>query len=404
MKGGIAFFAYHTEKATFRMVMDSRPADFRIFANAKVQKLWEIHKLLLQKQWHGKGWVAYVVGWIIFNNISFYFDLKPICVNFAAMKIHPVSFTKLFLGWLSPVFIAVLMMCACSSSSSDEMIEEPDENDSFEIGYHGRLDFDGDTLRVLILGNSFSGDATSYLKEVADGAGLDRNRFCVYNGMISGGGMTDWIKTLESGVERSIYRMAGAIKMNVSGPLEDVLNQPWDVCVLLQNSDASYNWGSFEHALPRLMEAVRSHCPNPHLQLAYMLPWTHTKKSTEKEWAGNISCARKIAKEYGLRVIPVGTAVQNARCQGLDNGMYLTRDNWHMCNGVGKFVATSALYEGLLSSFAKRSILDNPVIYEMTPEEASAKGAMALDENNARICKQCAFQAAEKPFETTVEQ
>ena len=39
----------------------------------------------------------------------------------------------------------------------------------------------------------------------------------------------------------------------------------------------------------------------------------------------------------------------------------------------------------LLSSFAKRSILDNPVIYEMTPEEASAKGAMALDENNARI-------------------
>ena len=47
MKGGMAFFAYHTEKATFRMVMDSRPADFRIFANAKVQKLWEIHKLLL---------------------------------------------------------------------------------------------------------------------------------------------------------------------------------------------------------------------------------------------------------------------------------------------------------------------------------------------------------------------
>ncbi len=318
------------------------------------------------------------------------------------MKKSPVYYPKFFFGWMVVAFV-VMTIGACSSSKSDEMVEGSEKEDFFE-GYKGRLNFEGDTLRVLILGNSFSGDATAYLKEVADGAELDRNRFCVYNGMISGGGLAEWLETLESGTERSIYRMAGAIKMNVAGPLKDVLNQPWDVCVILQNSDASYKWYGFENNLPKLIEAIRSNCPNPQLQLAYMLPWTHTAKATETEWKGNISCAKKIASDYGVKVLPVGTAVQNARNQGLDNGMYLTRDNWHMCNGVGKFVATCALYEGLLSTFAKRSILDNPVIYELTPEEADARGAMAVDSSNERICKQCAFWAAEKPFETTTGQ
>lgn len=381
--------------------MDDPPAVFRIFANAKVQKLWEIHKLLLQKQWHGKGWVAYVVGWIIFNNISFYFDLKPICVNFATMKIHNVSFTKLFFGWLSAVFVAVMMLCACSSS--DEMIEESEENDPFDIGYKGRMDFEGDTLRVLILGNSFSSDATTYLHELAVATGLDLGRFCVYNGVISGGGINDWKKSLDDGAERSYYRMAGAITMDVSGALRDILNQPWDVCVILQSSDVSFKWGSFGN-LPRLIEGIKNNCPNTKLQLAYMMPWTHTKKSTAKEWAGNISCARKIAKEYGIRVIPVGTAIQNARKQGLDNGMYLTRDEWHMCNGVGKFIAACTMYEGILSSFAYKNILDNPDIHTLTPEEAVSKGAMAVDSSNERICKQCAFWAVEKPFSITIGQ
>ena len=330
------------------------------------------------------------------------------------MNAHLVHFSSLAWRRFSVVFAAVLMICACSSSQSDEMIGGQDgnahsgsnyteENDAFEAGYKGRLDFEGDTMRVLMLGNSFASDATLYLKDVTDSAGMDRKRFCVYTGVISGGGLAKWIETLETGVQQSYYRMAGAIKMNVTGALRDILNQPWDVCVILQNSDASYKWETFENTLQTLIDGIKNHCPNPRLKFAYMMPWTHTVQSTEKEWEGNISCAKKVAKEYGLRVLPVGTAVQNARSQGLDNGMYLTRDNWHMCSGVGKFVAACALYEGLLSSFAKRSILDNTLIYTLTADEAGSKGAMAVDSTNVDICRKAAYWAAEKPFEITVE-
>lgn len=305
--------------------------------------------------------------------------------------------------WLSVVLAVVMMVCACSSSESDEMIEEIEENDPFDMGYKGRLAFEGDTLRVLILGNSFSSDATYYLNEMTEAIGLDPKRFCVYNGVISGGGINDWMKTLENGAERSYYRMAGAIPMNVSGALRDILNQPWDVCMILQKSDASFKWDSFGN-LPRLVEGIKSHCPNTQLRLAYMMPWTHTAEANRKEWSGNISCARKIAKEYGIRGIPVGTAIQNARKQGLDNELYLTRDGWHLCYGVGRFVAACTMYEGLLSSFAGKSILENPGIHTFTPEEARVQGAMAVDSSNAMICKQCAFWAVEKPFATTVGQ
>ena len=319
------------------------------------------------------------------------------------MKFIPACFSRPACCWLSAALAVMVMMCACSSSQYDEIIEEPEGKYPFDIGYKGRVDFEGDTLRVLILGNSFSSDATTYLHELALAIGLDTKRFCVYNGVISGGGINDWKKTLDNNAERSYYRMAGAVAMNVSGSLHDILNQPWDVCVLLQSSDASFRWSSFDN-LPRLIEGIKNSCPNTQLKLAYMMPWTHTKKSTAKEWAGNISCARKIAMEYGIRVIPVGTAIQNARKQGLDNGMYLTRDEWHMCNGVGKFIAACTMYEGILSSFAGKSILENPDIHALTPEEADSRGAMAVDSSNERICKQCAFWAVEKPFSTTIGQ
>lgn len=335
--------------------------------------------------------------------VVFFLELKPICIIFAAMKKIYVFYSKHSCCWFSVVLAVVMMLCACSSSRSDEMIEETEESDPFDIGYKGRVDFKGDTLRVLILGNSFSSDATIYLNEMSEASRLDHNRFCVYNGVISGGGITDWMKTLENDAERSYYRMAGAIAMNVSGALRDILNQPWDVCMILQKSDASFKWDSFGN-LSRLVDGIKSHCPNKQLQLAYMMPWTHTVEATRKEWAGNISCARKIAKEYGIRVIPVGTAIQNARKQGLDNELYLTRDGWHLCYGVGRFIAACAMYEGLLSSFAGKSILDNPGVHTFTPEEARVQGAMAVDSSNAMICKQCAFWAVEKPFATTAGQ
>ena len=329
------------------------------------------------------------------------------------MKTHFIHIS--IFAWIQVIFVlaAMPMICACSSQS-EEMIGNDglttssgnqylNESDPFDAGYKGRLFFEGDTMRVLMLGNSFASDATAYMKEVTDAAGLDRQRFCVYIGVISGGGLANWIETLNTGVQQSYYRMAGAIKMNVSGALSDILNQPWDVCVLLQNSDASYRWDSYENTLQPMIDGIMAHCPNPRLQLAYMMPWTHTAATTEKEWPGNVSCAKKIAKEYGIQVIPVGTAIQNARMQGLDNGYYLTRDNWHMCNGVGKFVAASALYEGLLSCYAKRSILDNPLIYSLTESEASSKGAMAVDSTNVEICKKSAYWAVEKPFEITME-
>lgn len=44
------------------MTLQSRPADFRIFADAKVQKPWELHKLLLQKRWYAVGGVVGMNG------------------------------------------------------------------------------------------------------------------------------------------------------------------------------------------------------------------------------------------------------------------------------------------------------------------------------------------------------
>ena len=319
------------------------------------------------------------------------------------MRMPSLCFLKKYQDVLPLLLFIATGFCACSSSQPMEMeyVETPDVEDPFDNGYVGRLSFQGDTMRVLILGNSFSSDATAYLNEIVNEAGLNPKTFCIYNGVISGGGINEWIQSFEEDTPRPFYRMAGAMEMDVSGNLRDILGQQWDVCVFLQYSDVSYRWDSFETQLPKLVEIVKDNCHNPQLSLAYMMPWTHTAETTRHEWNGNISCARKIAKEYGITVFPVGTAIQNARYQKLDNGLYLTRDNWHLCHGVGRFVAACTLYESLLSSFAKRNILDIPVVHQLTEEEGKAVGTMVVDSTNASICKRCAFGAVEKPFAVT---
>ena len=292
------------------------------------------------------------------------------------------------------LYVLVISFLPFSCSSDDEDIEEP----IAAIEYPEQKPILGDSVRVVVLGNSFSVDATAYLNDLVMAAGLDTTRMCVYNGCINGGSFADWLELYQTGEKKTFTKMAGGGAAVIYEPVSDVLKRPWDVCVLVQSSAVSYSWSSFETVAEQLVALVRTECPNKQITLAYAMPWSHTVKSHPREWKGNIDCAIKMSQFYGVRVIPVGTAVQNARDTRLENGMYLTRDNWHLCHGVGRYIAACTWFQVLFGDAFHVSVLDNTAIHPLTEAEAGETGSVAVDDTNRRLCQQCACEAVKSPF------
>lgn len=307
------------------------------------------------------------------------------------MNNHKISHFLSFLVMLIQIPIGGLCITSCNDVSEEEYQYIKKE-----------IHYESDSLRVLILGNSFSYDGTAYLEEISEALHLDGNRFCVYNGFIGSGGFQEWTDVFLSNDTILLTRMAGGIDMKHSSPLRELLQQPWELCVILQGSHQSYKWNSFEHCADHLISLIKSQCPNQKIKIAYAMPWSHTVVNTPTELSGNIKCARKIVEEYEVDfVIPVGTAIQNAREAKLDNGKYLTRDDWHICHGAGRYISACTWYESVLEPFFHVSMLDCGVLHPLTASEREDPTSLPVTETIRRLCQQCAYQAVQNPFKVT---
>ena len=290
-----------------------------------------------------------------------------------------------------------LIGCLFVSCSSDNSVEMPEDADEYSVS----LDHN---LRVLILGNSFSADATAYLDELVTAAKINKNQLGVYNGVINGAGFADWINTYKGNGTVDVNKVTGNIEMVHKQSLSNILKQNWDMIILLQVSNKSYDWESFKVSLPPLLEIVKSECPNPHVRIAYQMPWGHNVNSTPSELRGNVECAKRIMKEFDItHIIPVGIAVQNARNTSLNTDMYLTWDNWHLCYGVGKYVAACTLFESVISPIAHVSVVGNQANHLLSKKETSYEGSVSVDETNRLLCQQCAFYAVRDTFHIAEE-
>ena len=251
-----------------------------------------------------------------------------------------------------------------------------------------------DSLRILILGNSFSYDSTCYLQAIVDSTGIDQGRLGIYNFFIPASNFQTWIDKYESGETINVYNTVGQLKMRGEGTLQQVLSQYWDVVMIVQGSDLSYEWSSFKDTTPELLGIITSCCKNPEVRIAYQMPWGHTPAVTPKELVGNVNCAKRLAAEYGIsNVVSVGIAIQNARNSSLLNDTYLLRDKWHITHGVGRYVAACTVFESLLQPVFHVSVYGNNALVKLSDEELAVEGTVRVTAENIRLCQQCALYA-----------
>ena len=217
------------------------------------------------------------------------------------------------------------------------------------------LQAQNDTVKILAIGNSFADDGIEYLDEVARSAG---KHIIVANTYIGGCSIERHLDNARH--DRPAYRY----RKNVDGQyseergttlLEALKDEEWDYIVFQQVSSLAGQYSTYFPDLAELMDYVRAHATNPHVQYALQQTWAYAKNSThpgffrygkdqQAMYDDVVFSYDQVAKRLHITlVIPTGTAIQNARSSSL--GDTLCRDGYHLNLKYGRYTAACAWFE-----------------------------------------------------------
>lgn len=223
-----------------------------------------------------------------------------------------------------------------------------------------------DTLRILMIGNSFTDDVTEYIGEIVQNSGIDQKTCCVYRVTQGGSQLQTWRDKYINNTHVALEKKAGLLSMNITeGTMREILHQDWDVISLQQLSNYSNDISTFSPYLEDLISYIKTDCTNEKVALCWHLTWSywggHTAMGPKEYvgWESIVSTVKDMNRTYGIDIIiPSGTAIQNARATELNTGKSLTRDGYHMDYGIGRYIIACTLYESLFQPVYEPHISD----------------------------------------------
>lgn len=211
-------------------------------------------------------------------------------------------------------------------------------------------------VRILAVGNSFSRDAIEQnLYEIAAAAGVKCEIGNLYVGGCSVERHVENLRTDAAMYEyRHIYPDGRIVDTPGVTMREGLCSAEWDYVSVQQASHFSGFYDTYA-LLPELMEYIRAHCPTA--EIVFHQTWAYAADSDHEGFAGYdrdqrtmyqsiMTVVERVTAENGIRkVIPAGTAIQNARATGI--GDHLNRDGYHL-NALGRYIAACTWAEVLL--------------------------------------------------------
>ncbi len=278
---------------------------------------------------------------------------------------------------LASLFFFSLIVMSCQQDDDVEFVSHPNPAYPQQAGM----------LRILAIGNSFTTDALYYFPCLIDSAHIGRDRICVYSATGRSMRLDQWLDVIKSGEEVELTANVKGVEMESKGTMRQLLSQPWDVVVIQQASDVSYRLSSYK-CVSEYVEMIKSLCPNKRLCVFFQQVWSHTSKEDPYVFRANVSISKRMEEVLGPGcVIPTGVAVQNARQTNLNDDMYMTRDKWHLNEGIGRYIAALTWYEKMVAPVFGTAMEDNM---------ACPKGD--YDAAELSMAKLCVRHAIDSPF------
>lgn len=203
-------------------------------------------------------------------------------------------------------------------------------------------------VKILAIGNSFSEDATHYLHPMAASVGIDLK---VVNLCIGGCPLERHYRNLVTEATDYDYQINGNKTCRRVSITEILESEKWDYIVTQQASHDSGWICSYDPFLGKMVEIFREKAPEAVLCLqetwAYEIESVHGSfmrynRDQQTMYESLHHCYSTMAEKYGLKVIPSGTVIQQARkwpeFDFGNGGISLCRDGFHMSFDYGRYL------------------------------------------------------------------
>lgn len=167
------------------------------------------------------------------------------------------------------------------------------------------------TVRLLTIGNSFSANATKYLKDLAKAG----QHTLIHNSLVIGGSSFQ--------VHADKTKAEGKARLYTNGKdlVSNLTADQWDYVTIQQASIKSHDFGTYQPHADFLRDLITKHAPQAKLLIhqtwAYRVddprfavkePKPREPKTQEEMYRSLTAAYDKLATEFGAKIIPVGDA------------------------------------------------------------------------------------------------
>lgn len=280
-----------------------------------------------------------------------------------------------------------------------------------------------DTCKILFIGNSLTLDATTFLPDMLNAAGV-RNvvmtrifhgayTIPLYNDNYSATNVVS-MRTWKPGEAR----WSGDETFRYS-PKEVVEAGDYDIICIQEYSGNSCAWSwttEEKKAVTGLLEKIRAsqkrHGKNTEPEMVFMFPHTFGRgqerlvknfgNDNVKQFEACSEMVSHLLEETGIRkVVSTAAVIQNLRTTGLNQRYDLTRgDNIHLDYGLGRYAAACIVFKSLITPVSGARIEENTFRFSEYYPHKSLYTTPVTDDN-VRVVHKAAEAAYEHPLEIT---
>lgn len=252
------------------------------------------------------------------------------------------------------------------------------------------------TLKVLAIGNSFSQDATTYIKQIALADGVDLR---VASASIGGCSFERHYNNITNGTRdyHFVYYTPEETYRTAEVTLEECLKaNDWDIITIQQVSGLSGKYETFFPFAPELVSYIKS--IHPKAEIRIHMVWAYGRffgGIAHNGYGSNLNMYNRVVEAYeklakvfdNVKIIPSGEAMQIAR-EHLGDSLH--RDGFH-CSEIGRVLTGWVWFECLTGISALES--------KFNPKETKAsymEGNIDITDEEEKIIRNAAHAAVLK--------
>ena len=253
------------------------------------------------------------------------------------------------------------------------------------------------SLRILMIGNSFSQDTVEHMPQMAKSLGF--SEYIVGNLVIGGCSINTHYNHSKSGAKAygfEVYERSKGewVNKDEQSLIDGITYTDWDFITLQQVSSLSGKEETYNQEIDEMIDFVKAHATNKNVKLVWNMTWAYTQGFAGLEAYENdqmsmyksiIATVQKriVPNKSFIKVSPAGTSIQNARTSYI--GDNLTRDGFHLSYKLGRYIS------GLTMFCAVTGYSPDEISYSPTD----------VDEKEEKVAKESVKNALKQKFSIT---